>query len=1402
MRALINQIPAASILFSGPDFVLEMVNEEALRLLGRDKSILGKKLLDAIPEIKDQPFVNILNSVYTTGLSHEDKESIVHINRNGRLEKVFVNFNFRGIRDDSGEIRSVLCIGHDLTEQVNARALITEAGERYRLAIEASNLGTFDVDIATGSTVCSDRFVEIFGFDRNTIPKEKFNSVIHPDDREIRFRALEEGMKSGFLKYKVRHFLPDSSMRRAEIQGKIMYNDQGNPYRMLGTAKDITEEYNISLALKEQEAASGQKFRNTVMQADVGILIMRGPLFNVEMANKAYLQLVDRREDEFVGKNLFDALPEVRESIESLLRNVVDTGIPFHGNEFEVPLFRSGKQEMAYFNFVYQPLREMDGRIDGVIVVANEVTEQVKAKHALEVSRQEFQNTIMRSPIAMTIFRGPEWIIESPNETMLNEIWRKKPEEVIGKKALEVFPELVDQQFPQRLREVAESGVSYREDEALAYVKTGDGMKKYYLDFEYAPLKDMVGKVSGIFITVNNVTEKVESRRQINDDAERLKLATEGTLISTWDLNLETREIIHSPRLAEIFGHSRSKSLLHAEMRAQIHPEDLHSIVEKAFDEALRSGTYWYEARIVLPDESIRWIRTHGTVIFEGDHKPVRMLGTLMDITEQQEIEEKIAKLAAIVQTSDDAIISKRLDGTITSWNNSAERIFGYTAKEMIGTPIMRLIPEDRLGEEPAIIERLKRGERVDHFETLRLTKDKRLIDVSLTMSPIKDGRGNVIGASKIARDITEQKESLRRIKDSEQRLQIIIDASGLGNWELNVQTGEVTYSERYLEIMGYSPEDKPTHAELVARLHPDDLPGRKEAFTDAFANGYLQYQSRLIIPGVGIRWMEGKGKVFYDHENKPLKLVGTIRDFTQEKLISQQIEESESRLRIAALSSELGTWDYDPATQVLRWDNASRELFGVDADTAVTVDLFFGIMHPDDRETALAKMMRALDPGIGENYDTEYRLVLPGDTTRWIHAKGKAFFDDQGNPYLFAGTVLDITEKRIALEELMESERKFRLLADSMPQFIWTGDENGNLNYFNQSVYNYSGLTAEDLTTEGWLQIVHPDEREKNISRWVESVTTGKPFWFQHRFRRYDGEYRWQLSRAVPKKDAEGNIQGWIGTSTDVHDQKLFTDELETKVEQRTAELKRSNEELLKSNTELAQFAYVASHDLQEPLRKIQAFSARIRELEGEKLSEKGKDYFQRMHSASTRMQQLILDLLSYSKSNTSENLVELTDLNVLLQTVKEHLRESIDQKSATIISDELPVINVVPFQFEQLLTNIISNALKFSKADVLPVIKLKTEICSGQDAGMPGMETAAQYYHISISDNGIGFDQQFSERIFQVFQRLHGKEEYAGTGIGLAIVKKIIENHHGFISASSRQGQGATFDIYLPLR
>jgi light-regulated signal transduction histidine kinase (bacteriophytochrome) len=319
--------------------------------------------------------------------------------------------------------------------------------------------------------------------------------------------------------------------------------------------------------------------------------------------------------------------------------------------------------------------------------------------------------------------------------------------------------------------------------------------------------------------------------------------------------------------------------------------------------------------------------------------------------------------------------------------------------------------------------------------------------------------------------------------------------------------------------------------------------------------------------------------------------------------------------------------------------------------------------------------------------------------------------------------------------------------------------------------------------------------------------LQTGAPFEIEYRFRRAsDGLYRWHLGLALALRDASGVILKWFGTSTDIHDYKeaesknlALRAELEDRVQQRTVELETANrdlrvfsERLGQSNRELQDFASVASHDLQEPLRKVQTFGDRLKTQCAAALDEQGLDYLNRMMSAARRMQELVQDLLVFSRLNSRPRSFVAVDLGQVTREVLSDLEIRIAESGAQVDIGELPTIDADPMLIRQLLQNLIGNALKFHKKGQPPVVRIRAVPDSGSDS--PGM------CGLSVADEGIGFDEKYLDRIFAVFQRLHGRDEYEGTGVGLAICRKIARRHGGDITASSAPGHGSVFTVTLP--
>jgi PAS domain S-box-containing protein len=392
----------------------------------------------------------------------------------------------------------------------------------------------------------------------------------------------------------------------------------------------------------------------------------------------------------------------------------------------------------------------------------------------------------------------------------------------------------------------------------------------------------------------------------------------------------------------------------------------------------------------------------------------------------------------------------------------------------------------------------------------------------------------------------------------------------------------------------------------------------------------------------------------------------------------------------------------------------------------------------------------------------------------------------------LYILLVNDITEQKKKETALIESEALFRFMAEAIPQKVWTANANGELNFFNQRWIEYSGLSLEQLMQGDWVKTIHPDDLDNRQSVWQESIVTGKNFEFEQRLMTQSGEYRWHLVRGISRKDKTGKVVMWVGTNTDIQEQVAFKEELEKRVKERTIELE-------KTNNELEQFVFVTSHDLQEPMRKIRMFSELMIDASND-MDPTALRYLGKISSTALRMSTLLKELLNFTQLSREEQL-EATDLKLLVEQILVDLELMIQQKQAEIITEDLPEIFAVPVQMQQLFYNLIYNALKFAKEGVQPVVTIRAALMNQKEVQVyPELLPDKNYYHFIVEDNGIGFDPAYAEQIFHIFQQLHNRNSFGGTGIGLALCKKVVNNHHGHIHAESAPGAGSKFHVILP--
>jgi PAS domain S-box-containing protein len=513
-----------------------------------------------------------------------------------------------------------------------------------------------------------------------------------------------------------------------------------------------------------------------------------------------------------------------------------------------------------------------------------------------------------------------------------------------------------------------------------------------------------------------------------------------------------------------------------------------------------------------------------------------------------------------------------------------------------------------------------------------------------------------------------------------------------------------------------------------------------------------------------------------------------------------RELTESKRELEFAIAAADLGTWDLNPATNRFTANGRLKEWFGLQPDEEIDLDKAVAAMHEDDRQRVTEAILKALNPDSGGHYDIDYRVINPNSGVQHIvSAKGKALFDQEGRPIRFNGILQDITEQkqaeaaeRLAHQKLKDNEKNIRniILKAPIPICILRGPDHV-IDIANERMIELWGVPASQVLHKPMFAGL-PEVRDQGFEALLHAVFhTGKAISIQ--------EYPVQLPRNgqlsqeyisflfEPEIDASGSISGILAVAFIITDQVLARHQVEGLVNERTRELAEANRNLERSNADLSQFAHIASHDLQEPIRKINIYAQLLESDLGEAINVQTKDYLSKINTAGNRMVQLIRDILAYSELSKSAPTFEIIDLQQVLYEVQSEFELLIEQKGAQFDFNGLPTVSAIHLQMVQLFGNLISNALKYAKADTRPIVTVTSQ-------------AEGNHYHIQVTDNGIGFDPKYADQIFSIFQRLHRKTEYSGTGIGLAICKKIVQNHHGDIYATSQSGNGAVFHVLLP--
>lgn len=1022
--------------------------------------------------------------------------------------------------------------------------------------------------------------------------------------------------------------------------------------------------------------------------------------------------------------------------------------------------------------------------------------------------------TLLACKFPMFLWWG-DGLFQFYNDSYFPIMGNKKHPHAMGGKAADYWPEVWDFIHPL-IAKVLATGESMWYDDLLMPIERNGIIKDCYWTFSYSPVRDDHRRITGVLVIATETTEKVLNKLQITQSKEELEFAVNAAEFGTFDLDPVTQRFSANARLKEWFGLQSDHEVLLSDALEAVSESDRRRVAD-AINEALRPGSggrYDIEYEIIHPQtKTIRTVHALGKAWFDQKNTLYRFNGTVQDITSNKKAEEELLKSR---QLTDLTIKSMGLGLFSTDFSESGieyspdfSRIISGTVKaDLKRQDFLRYVHPDDL---PMRAQAIEKGiDTGTFYYTPRVIWDDGSIHrIAVSASKIVNAQGKAYAFSGTVADITEQENSRLALEQAELRLaeakreadtffRTVTDSSPTGLWLAN-REGMMTYFNKTLiEFTGLPYEDL-----LAGRwtycIASEDYKRTKDAYLSAVAQKrHFDALFRAYKNTGEAIWCRAAGDPFYDSDGRYGGYAGFCMDINEIISGRQAVTESQHIVTSMVEQSPVGICLF--TGDDMKIEIANDIMIGYWGRDRSVIGLGFQEAVPELEGQPFMEILREVYR-TGETY---YGRSMPAEllvggklSTYYFEFTYTPIRNSKGEIYGIMDIAIDVTDQVMASKKLEEARQALSGAVELAELATWSLNAADGTITCSDRFKHWLGLEHNTAKSDFFLERIGRPYREKITESLDEALSSGSEDFYDYEFpitNILTGQQRIIHANAQVLYSKERFREGLSGTAQDVTKERQLQEELRFKVQERTAELHSANAELEANNRELSQFAYIASHDLQEPVRKISVFADMLQSNLG-KNPERANLYVDKIISSAKRMENLIKDVLQFSKLAKIDQHFEPVDLNAVLSEVLADFDLNIEQKNAEIETDPLPIVPAIPLQMTQLFRNLISNALKYSRSGIRPKIAIRAEVISGLQ------NVAQETVKITITDNGIGFSQQHAEQIFDIFQRLHGNDQYSGTGIGLAMCRKIMQNHNGSITAASKEGSGTAFTLLLPL-
>ena len=743
------------------------------------------------------------------------------------------------------------------------------------------------------------------------------------------------------------------------------------------------------------------------------------------------------------------------------------------------------------------------------------------------------------------------------------------------------------------------------------------------------------------------------------------------------------------------------------------------------------------------------------------------------------EAERERHEQTAILESISDALFALDRDWRITYVNVEAERVLQRPRSALIGRCVWTEFPESIGSQFEQAYRRAVADQVTVGFETFYPPLDI-WVDVRANPTPH--------GLSVFFRDITERKQAEAALRESHARREFVLEASKIGEWELDLSTGKTQQTLIHDQCFGaLEPLQEWSYEIFLSYVHPDDRAEVQRRLDKAIQEHTVwNFQCRVVWPDASVHWIEVKGYFYRDAKEQPARMVGIVSDITEQKEVEAALRESEARFRLMADAVPESIWITDAVGRAEFLNKQWCDYCGVPYAPTTAAEIAASFLHPDDGPRVMAAFSEAMRTG--RPFEIEQRNRSATGEYRWFLNRANPYVDPQtGTISNWFGVGIDIHARKLAEEAVRESEARFHAVADLVPDMLWSSDPRGSLEWINQRWSDYTRQGLAEAQGYGWLDAIHPDDRESSRRKVQTAFEGGAPLRQEQRMRGADGEYRWFLVQEQPLRDATGQVVRWYGAATDIHNERMALEVAQAAQAEAEAAL-----------TARDGFMSMLSHDLKQPLAVIQAYAGLAQRRLGRPDTHtpaRIADSLGKIEAAANRMTQFIDELLDVARLRAGQPLdleVGPTDLLVLVRRV-------VAEQQQTTERHRLQVTALLPelagaydaTRLERVLVNLLSNAIKYSPEGGA------ITICVMEDA-----DAAKRWAVIQVRDEGMGVPAADLPYIFERFRRgTNVIGQIGGSGIGLASAQQIIQQHGGTLMVESVEGKGSTFTIRLPL-